>query len=318
MLLAGMLLTSFIISASLIAISLAIQEFVGIATGEFEYQISKIFIFAGGVVLCYAAAMVMGTILEAGYTNRVEKKIRFLLIGHIMESKQQLMEAYHSADIMTRLTVDTERVTNIMPQIFGQMAAEILPAIMALVTMLAMNWKMALIMLAVVPCIIIVISFVSPMQQKAAHKDVDNEGRNRSYMTEVFTHRSLFWVYRMREAVLRETKELYEQKAKSKLLLSFLQGITSFLNSFIGFALLFVTMGVGAVFAVKGEINVGTLIAMVQLTNYVLLPINAMSGWIRKFSEVKASIDRIEEIMTLPVYEKQETQTETDRKVASL
>ena len=32
MLLAGMLLTSFIISASLIAISLAIQEFVGIAT----------------------------------------------------------------------------------------------------------------------------------------------------------------------------------------------------------------------------------------------------------------------------------------------
>lgn len=269
-------------------------------------------------MLCYAAAMVMGTILEAGYTNRVEKKIRFLLIGHIMESKQQLMEAYHSADIMTRLTVDTERVTNIMPQIFGQMAAEILPAIMALVTMLAMNWKMALIMLAVVPCIIIVISFVSPMQQKAAHKDVDNEGRNRSYMTEVFTHRSLFWVYRMREAVLRETKELYEQKAKSKLLLSFLQGITSFLNSFIGFALLFVTMGVGAVFAVKGEINVGTLIAMVQLTNYVLLPINAMSGWIRKFSEVKASIDRIEEIMTLSVYEKQEAQTETDRKVASL
>ena len=46
-----MLLTSFIISASLIAISLAIQEFVGIATGESEYQISKIFIFAGGVVL---------------------------------------------------------------------------------------------------------------------------------------------------------------------------------------------------------------------------------------------------------------------------
>ena len=74
MLLAGMLLTSFIISASLIAISLAIQEFVGIATGESEYQISKIFIFAGGVVLCYAAAMVMGTILEAGYTNRVDRK----------------------------------------------------------------------------------------------------------------------------------------------------------------------------------------------------------------------------------------------------
>ena len=316
MLLAGMLLTSFIISASLIAISLAIQEFVGIATGESEYQISKIFIFAGGVVLCYAAAMVMGTILEAGYTNRVEKKIRFLLIGHIMESKQQLMEAYHSADIMTRLTVDTERVTNIMPQIFGQMAAEILPAIMALVTMLAMNWKMPSSLKEIREAI--VISFVSPMQQKAAHKDVDNEGRNRSYMTEVFTHRSLFWVYRMREAVLRETKELYEQKAKSKLLLSFLQGITSFLNSFIGFALLFVTMGVGAVFAVKGEINVGTLIAMVQLTNYALLPINAMSGWIRKFSEVKASIDRIEKIMTLPVYEKQEAQTETDRKVASL
>ena len=96
-----------------------------------------------------------------------------------------------------------------------------------------------------------------------------------------------------------------KRKAKSRMLLSLLQGITGFLNNFIGFALLFVTMGAGAVFAVKGEVTVGTLIAMVQLTNYVLLPINAMSGWMRTFNEVKASLSRVEEVLELPVYEKE-------------
>ena len=51
MLLAGMLLTSFIISASLIAISLAIQEFVGIATGVSDQQDIH-FCRWGGALLC--------------------------------------------------------------------------------------------------------------------------------------------------------------------------------------------------------------------------------------------------------------------------
>lgn len=110
----------------------------------------------------------------------------------------------------------------------------------------------------------------------------------------------------MKEAAVKETETLYGKKTKSRLLLSLLQGITGFLNNFIGFALLFVTMGAGAVFAVRGEVTAGTLIAMVQPTNYVLLPVNAMSGWIRTFNEVKASLGWVEEILELPIYEKTE------------
>lgn len=300
-----MLVSSFLVGMCLIGISLEIQEFVNIATGDSERHIAQVFLLAGLTVLLYAAAMVAGTVLEAAYLNRTEKKIRLLLIGHMMDTKQEEADAWHSSDIMTRLTVDIERITRLLPRIFGQLACEVIPSILALIVMLFMNWKMALIMLAVVPCIIIIISLISPLQQKAAEKDMKNEEGNRSYMSEILTHLILFRVYRMKETAVKETELRYDRKAKSRMLLSLLQGITGFLNNFIGFALLFVTMGAGAVFAVKGEVTVGTLIAMVQLTNYVLLPINAMSGWMRTFNEVKASLSRVEEVLELPVYEKE-------------
>ena len=300
-----MLLSSFLVSICLIGISLEIQEFVNIATRDSDGRIGRIFLFAGLTVFLYAAAMVAGTVLEAAYLNRTEKKLRLLLVGHMLDTKQEAVDSWHSSDVMTRLTVDVERITRLLPQIFGQMACEAIPAVLALIVMLRMNWKMALIMLAVVPCVVLIISLISPFQQKAAEKDMQNEEGNRSYMSEILTHLSLFWVYRMKETAMEETRELYGRKAKSRQSLSILQGITGFLNNFIGFALMFITMGIGAAFAVRGEVTVGTLIAMVQLTNYVLLPINAMSGWMRTFNEVKASLVRIEEILELPVYEKE-------------
>lgn len=311
-------LSSIVIAVSLIGISLALQEFVDIATGESEFAISQIFIFAGGVVLVYALGIILSTIFETVYINRTERRIRLMLIQHSADTKQQFADTYHSSDILTRLTVDTERITRFLPDIFGQFAAEILPSVLALITMLILNWKMALIMLAVVPCIIIVISLLSPKQQIIAKKDIANEEMNRSYMMEVLTHLSLFRVYRMKNNIVQETGRLYEQKAKSKLHLSYLQGIISFLNSFIGFALMFVTLGVGSIFAVKGEVSVGTLIAMVQLTNYVLLPINTLSKWISKFNECKASLKRIEEVLSLPVYEADKVQSDIEKNMLLL
>lgn len=236
-----MLLSSFLVSICLIGISLEIQEFVNIATRDSDGRIGRVFLFAGLTVFLYAAAMVAGTVLEAAYLNRTEKKLRLLLVGHMLDTKQEAVDSWHSSDVMTRLTVDVERITRLLPQIFGQMACEAIPAVLALIVMLRMNWKMALIMLAVVPCVVLIISLISPFQQKAAEKDMQNEEGNRSYMSEILTHLSLFRVYRMKETAMEETRELYGRKAKSRQSLSILQGITGFLNNFIGFALMFIT-----------------------------------------------------------------------------
>ncbi len=237
-----LLISSIVTAVSLIGISLVLQEFINIATGVSEFTTAQIFIFAGFIVLIYAAGMVLSTVFETVYTNRTEKKIRLMLMRHTADTKQRFADTYHSSDILTRLTVDTERITNFLPNIFGQLASEILPSVLALVTMLIMNWKMALIMLSVVPCIIIVISLLSPKQQSIAQKDIANEETNRS----------------------------------------------------------------------------GTLIAMVQLTNYVLMPINTLSGWIKKFNECKVSLNRMEEVLKLPVYQDDKVQSESDKQYTSL
>ena len=64
-----MLVSSFLVGMCLIGISLEIQEFVNIATGDSERHIAQVFLLAGLTVLLYAAAMVAGTVLYNGLIN---------------------------------------------------------------------------------------------------------------------------------------------------------------------------------------------------------------------------------------------------------
>ena len=140
------------------------------------------------------------------------------------------------------------------------------------------------------------ISIFSPKLQSAAEADLKNEDNNRIHMQEILSRLPLFQVYSMERMVDENMDALYERKRASKIHLSLLQGSFGFLNSLMSFSIFILASGVGAYFVLRGENQVGDLVAMIQLSNYVMQPIMAAPGWIATYNGAKASMKRIQEV----------------------
>ena len=115
-------------------------------------------------------------------------------------------------------------------------------------------------------------------------------------MQELLTLLPLYQVYSMGKIVGEYTKSLYEKKTTSKVKLSFLEGNFGFLNSLMSFGIFIITSAVGAYFVKTGENTVGDLVAMIQLSNYIMLPLFEAPRMIAVYNKTVSSVKRIREI----------------------
>lgn len=150
--------------------------------------------------------------------------------------------------------------------------------------------------LIVIPLLTFLIAVFSPKLQKAAEIDSKNEDSNRVRMQEILSRLPLFQVYSMEEVIDKNMNTLYKQKKASKIKLSLLEGSFGFLNSLMTFCIFIIASGVGAYFVIRGENQVGDLVAMIQLSNYIMLPITEAPKWFAAYNGTVTSMKRIQEV----------------------
>jgi len=68
----------------------------------------------------------------------------------------------------------------------------------------------------------------------------------------------------------------------------------------LGMSMFLITLGVGAYFVMRGETTFGSLVAIVQLLNYVVNPVARFAETISLISQAKASSERIGTVIDLP------------------
>jgi len=78
------------------------------------------------------------------------------------------------------------------------------------------------------------------------------------------------------------------------------EGLTVFSGQLMGFSMFLVALGVGAYFVMRGETTFGNLIAIVQLLNYIVMPVAGIAAAIAQIGQAKASAGRIGSIIELP------------------
>jgi len=291
--------TSVFISLFNMAMAYIIKMFIDISSGISNTTLTEAAIFSVGSVVLFGLVLIISEILKSSIVSRLIKKIRLLIIDNIFSRPLIKINNIHSGEIMTRLTADTSKIALIFPDIVGQMFMQILSCVLAVVYLFILNWKMALILLCVVPVLLFSINIFSPVLQKREKADLANEDDNCRYMQEIIGKIPLLKAYNMRCRICSHIDALYVKKIKSNLKLSYVRGLMNFFHSAFGSCLFLIAMGGGAYFVLKGETTVGSLIAMVQLVNYIVGPISNVSMWMTRINEAKVSSKRIGEILMI-------------------
>lgn len=283
-----------------LSIAYFLKLFIDIATGDIDMPLISVGTWALSIIGIGGIITMIHSVIAKLIYGKIERNLRIELMSIIFSRRMVDISKQHTGELLTKLTTDIQAVSNCFIDIIKSMLGGVVSAVFATASLFFLSWKMAIIMMALIPFLMLVMGGLTPFMQKASTLDKANDEINRSIMQEFMSRIMLIKVFFMQSKVKSKVYNAYDKKLKSGMKLGFWEGFVGFAGTFVGNAMFLVAIGVGSYFVMKGETTVGSLIAIVQLLNYIVSPLEKFSGAISSVSQATASSGRIGMLYDLP------------------
>lgn len=213
-------------------------------------------------MLCYYASI----ILTEESAQVMVKSIREKMFGNIMDHEMKFFQQYRTGDLMTRFTGDLDMCRHCISYILRNLINNILVFVVAFTYLLTVNWRLTLVVVALMPLIILIrrlfIKKARPMFSTLREK---LSGLNTTAQENIEGNRVVkaFAKEQFEIDKFREKNEEYRQinldvNVTWYQFWPFMEAISQSLNVTIAL--------VGGVFAINGMITVGQLAAFITLS----------------------------------------------------
>lgn len=276
------------------------KMFIDIAVGSADNSLLNVALYCFAAIIAYGAAMMANSILAKFIYGTTERELRTELMGVIITRKLLDVSKQHSGELMTKLTADVQAASSCYTIIAENIIGGLASTLFATTALFFLNWKIAIILIVLTPLMMFLMGTLTPRIQKSSAFDKSNDEINRSIMQEDLSRIALIKAYSMQNKVVEKVGRTYKEKLKSGVLLGVWEGLAAFLGALSGNIMSLVTLGLGSYFVLKGETTVGSLIMIVQLLNYIVMPIAKFPTAVAQMGQAAASAARIGSIYEMP------------------
>jgi len=291
--------SSVLLSIVNILLALILKGFIDSAVSGTAEKVFRLIVYAVIVVLLEGFSYVLSSYSKKNIQARTEYNLRSEMFSAVIRADYADTEKYSSGELINMFSNDINAVSTCIPEITYNIAGQLLQAVSAGVVLFIISWKMGLILFITIPFLMLLISSISPYIQKANAELKENEDYIISYVQERLRRIPLIKAYRYYEKPMRKFNAMQKDKTKKYTKLGIIEGLVFFSNNIIGSVMFLICLGVGSIFAIKGSYSVGAMITMVQLLNYIILPINTLPPAINSINNSLVSAERISNIINL-------------------
>ena len=304
----ALLLLSFMMAAvSVLSVSMALFMRAAIDSavkGDIP-RMTRGLILMAAVTLLGLTIRFFAKLLQTRLGFKMEMSLRRSMTDSILTRDYMEISAYHSGDLMNRLTNDIAVVqtgaSGILPKLF-----ELLARLgFAFGILVSFSWFFAALTAAAAAVITVISLIMRPRLKRLHRRTQETEGDTRAFMQETLENQLVIRVFGAKERMLERLGELQERgfaAAMRRRRLSVFAGEGMSLAFTLGFlaALLWGTLSIAGVFGAERVITYGTLVAVLQLVSQVQTPVASLSGLVPQFFTMTASAERLMEIEGIP------------------
>lgn len=296
-----LLLSVLVIISAFCAVMIAyiLKLFVDVATHESDYTISRVVLLAVATVFTAGLIGVISSVLSAKIEASTEKKVKILVLDKFFHGKLDQVEKYHSGEVLTKLTEDIGDISSLFPNLSTKLLGNASVAVFAIISLFSLNIKIAVTILIAIPVLIAIVSLFNFPIAKTDQKRKEALESNRILMQEYIEKVKTIKIFRAQERFLGLFGNNFNTLAGEKVKFGAWEGVASFCNQLIGYAMILITLGFGSYLVIKNETTLGNLIAIVQLLNYIINPFSQVSQQIAEIAKASVSVDRVKEIISV-------------------
>ncbi len=236
-------------------------------------------------------------IFNAKGEEKLVRNMRDVLYRHIIHLPVKWHNENQTGDIIQRCTSDVDTVRRFLAEQLTNLVRVVILIVMSIIFMLNINWKLALIAIALVPVIILYSLFFHNRIGKSFKTVDDMEGKVSAMVQENLTGVRVVRAFGKeryeRERFGKANEEYCNMWIRLMRLLSFFWASGDLVSG----TQVMLVVAFGAAFCVKGTLTTGELIAFISYNAMLTWPVRSLGRVISEMSKTGVSIDRIKYIM---------------------
>lgn len=316
---AGLILLSLSIAVFGVLNASCLKLFVDIASGGSSVSVLEAVIFSFLVITSQTLFNSLKSILNVKTQNKIARTVKLRLLKQIERSSFLDLSKYHSGDLLTRISDDTDICAKILPDIGSSIFVGAVSCIASLIYAFMLSWKLAILCMLLSPLAVLWSRLVLPFVQKYTTLTRQKESEIRSFSQEEISYIPVIKSF----LSYRQSQERFGNKfgelSHAKVLSAVANAVLSGGANVVGFFSFIGTAAFGAYLALKGEVTAGTIVGLLQVLNYIVWPFTELMPLLGEFQEGKAARDRIRELEEIPCEEEeQDTDLNCDKVVLEL
>ncbi|NLO09083.1 MAG: ABC transporter ATP-binding protein [Clostridiales bacterium] len=270
----------------------------GAASGGINGEV--ILIYLGGVLLSMligAISQLISTVLNEKFSFGIRKQIYDKIVrSYWMDVKQ-----YHTGDLLTRMTSDTEIVSEGIVVLIPTIVRLFIELIITFFTLFYFEPSLAVFALVLAPISCLICFILGKKLKKLQIKVQESESKYRSFIQESLSNLLIVKAFANENNSVERLGELRQErfnwvfkKSKMSLVSSAVLSL-SFQLGYIG------AFTIGAFLLAKKAITFGTMSVFMTLVNRIQAPILALAHTIPRIISVLASAGRVIELQDMPL-----------------
>lgn len=258
---------------------------------------SRLILTGAVIVLFTIINAYMNIQLKVKVSSSIRNDLRKDTLHHILRLPEQRFNQQHSGDLLSRMTNDNQAIGDTCGEIFISLLRSPLLAVSAFVYLLMINWPLALICICIAPLTMIVGTVFGKAIRRNTNDLQKGSAKQTSLLQEILSSSIVFKTFGLEKKLHRQFAGMSDDVACLENKTGKLQAALSASANGIGITSFMVAFILGAYFVAVGEMQIGALVAFIQLMNFVTGPFMQLANLWGGLQKGLGAADRIFQIM---------------------
>ena len=255
--------------------------------------LGKLAMEIAGTILCTAVAQWLMNVVNNRITFQVVRDMRVRAFEQLELLPLKYMDAHRPGDAISRITTDVEQFSDGLLMGFTQLFTGVLTILGTLGVMLAIDWRIALVVVALTPLSIFVARFIATHTYSMFKVQSETRAEMTSLVEELVGNEHLVRAFGYESRAEERFDKINLDLQKCGVRAIFFSSLTNPCTRFVN-ALVYAAVGVlGAFVAIAGGITVGQLSVFLNYANQYTKPFNDISGVMTELQNALACAQRV-------------------------
>ncbi len=302
-----LILLSVVFAAVSVALTLYLPTVFGdsidrmLGKGAVDFSsISSLFIKAGAVILATAVANWLMSIINNRITYGVARDIRNSAAAKLHRLPLSYIDSHPEGDTVSRIITDVDQFTDGLLMGFSQLFTGVITILGTVGFMIAIDWKIALIVILLTPLSLLLARFIASRTHKMFKTQASVRGEQTAFIEEMVENQKVVRAFGMENECKERFEEINERLRRASLKATFFSSLVNPTTRIIYNIIYAVVALIGALTVISSTsaaLTVGGLSCLLSYATQYAKPFNEISGVIAELQNAIACAQRVFELL---------------------